>query len=188
MINDYLEQSIQTQQALKKDEAFLGSFARAVELLVRSFIAGQKLLIAGNGGSAADSQHFAAEIVNTLKKEKRCGYPAIALTTDTSVLTSWVNDFGADDMFARQVQALGQANDVLFAISTSGNSKNLVRAVEEAKEKKMATIGLLGGNGGVLADMVDIALIVPSDVTSHIQESHIAIIHGLCEEVVPHLS
>lgn len=140
---------------------------------------GGKLLLCGNGGSAADAQHLAAECMVRLQEE-RCPLPAIALTTDTSVLTAAGNDYGFETIFARQVQGLGRAGDVLLVISTSGNSKNLVLAVQEARRRGMRTLGLLGKDGGALRKIVDIALVVPSSSTQRIQEVHITIGHIIC--------
>jgi D-sedoheptulose 7-phosphate isomerase len=149
------------------------------ELLVSALKAGNKVMICGNGGSAADSQHFAAELVGRFEQERR-GLPAIALTTDTSILTAIGNDYGYDTIFARQVEALGKAGDVLIGISTSGNSSNIILAVESAKNIGVRTIGLLGRDGGKLAALVDAAVIVPHSVTARIQEAHIFIIHFWC--------
>lgn len=135
-----------------------------------------KILIAGNGGSAADAQHFAAELVGRFQVNRRA-LPCIALSTDTSNLTAIGNDFGFDEVFARQVEALGHSGDAFIGISTSGNSENIIAAVREAKKQGMATIGLLGRDGGKLAGLVDHAVIVPHDVTARIQEAHIFILH-----------
>jgi len=140
---------------------------------------GNKILIAGNGGSAADSQHIAAELVGRFKKERK-GLAAIALTTDTSILTSVSNDYEFNQVFSRQVEALGNKGDLFIGISTSGNSKNIVQAINEAKEKQMINIGLTGATGGMLADLCDYCLKVPSKETSTIQESHIMVGHILC--------
>lgn len=145
-------------------------------LMERLPTAKRKILIAGNGGSAADAQHFAAELVGRFQVNRRA-LPCIALTTDTSNLTAIGNDFGFREVFARQVEALGREGDAFIGISTSGNSENIISAVEEAKRQNMATIGLLGRDGGKLADMVDHAVIVPHDVTARIQEAHIFILH-----------
>ena len=137
---------------------------------------GRKILICGNGGSAADSQHMAAEFVGRFVKERQ-SLPALALTVDTSLLTAVGNDYGFDCVFSRQVEGLGQEGDVLIAISTSGNSANVVKAVKTAKEKGIYVIALTGENGGILAKESDLCLAVPSQVTARIQEMHIMIIH-----------
>ena len=141
---------------------------------------GRKILICGNGGSAADSQHMAAEFVGRFVKERQ-SLPALALTVDTSLLTAVGNDYGFDCIFSRQVEGLGQEGDVLISISTSGNSANVVRAVKTAKEKGLFVIGMTGENGGILAKESDLCLAVPSQVTARIQEMHIMIIHMICE-------
>lgn len=141
---------------------------------------GRKILICGNGGSAADSQHMAAEFVGRFVKERQ-SLPALSLTVDTSLLTAVGNDYGFDCVFSRQVEGLGQEGDVLIAISTSGNSANVVKAVKTAKEKGIYVIALTGENGGILAKESDLCLAVPSQVTARIQEMHIMIIHMICE-------
>ena len=141
---------------------------------------GRKILICGNGGSAAESQHMAAEFVGRFVKERQ-SLPALALTVDTSLLTAVGNDYGFDCVFSRQVEGLGQEGDVLIAISTSGNSANVVKAVKTAKEKGIYVIALTGENGGILAKESDLCLAVPSQVTARIQEMHIMIIHMICE-------
>ena len=143
---------------------------------------GNKILICGNGGSAADAQHFAAELTGRYLKERR-SYPALALTTDTSALTAIGNDYGFDSVFSRQIEGLGKAGDILIAISTSGRSPNILKAVEVAKARGLRTIGLLGRDGGTLKDLVDDAFIVPSEVTARIQEIHEMILHFLCESM-----
>jgi D-sedoheptulose 7-phosphate isomerase len=139
----------------------------------------KKVLIFGNGGSAADAQHFAAELVGRFESE-RPGLPAIALTTDTSILTAVSNDYSAERIFARQVQALAQPGDVVVALSTSGNSKNVLEGVQEARRKKAWTVGLTGQTGGKLKEATDLCICVPSSRTAHIQECHIALIHAVC--------
>lgn len=139
-----------------------------------------KILIAGNGGSAADSQHFAAEFIGRFSRE-RLPLPALALTTDTSILTAIGNDYGFDTVFSRQIQGLCSANDVFIAISTSGNSRNLIYAVQEANKKGATTIGLLGGSGGELGTLVNHPIIINSKTTARIQECHILIAHIICE-------
>lgn len=162
--------------ARRTAETCADDVARAAEILVNALLDGGKILLCGNGGSAADSQHLAAEFVSTLTVEnRRPAIPAIALTTDTSILTAIANDFGFEGVFARQVEALGRNGDVLIGISTSGNSTDVLRAVDEAKARGMRTIALTGATGGALTPIVDVAIRVPSRETSHIQECHIAI-------------
>jgi D-sedoheptulose 7-phosphate isomerase len=155
------------------------SIQAMIECIWESMQQGGKLLICGNGGSAADAQHLATECMVRLEAE-RAPLPAIALTTDTSLLTAAGNDYGFETIFARQVAGLGRPGDVLLAISTSGNSPNVVCAVEEAHRRGLRTLGLLGRDGGRLKDMVHIALVVPSSNTQRIQEVHITIGHILC--------
>jgi D-sedoheptulose 7-phosphate isomerase len=158
--------------------------ARAVELLLHCFRNRGRLLLCGNGGSAADCQHLATEFVSGRNHHRpRPALAAIALTTDTSFLTASANDFGFEQVFARQVEALGCSGDVLLAISTSGQSQNVLQAVAAARKLGLGTIGLTGGAGGYLAGQVDVAIVVPSEDTQHIQETHIALGHALCAEV-----
>src|SRR5215510_15209309 len=160
-----------------------GPIARAAEMIAGVFLSSGKLLLCGNGGSAADCQHMAAEFVGRFSKElDRRALPTIALTTDTSFLTAFGNDFGFEGIFQRQVEALGSPGDVLIAISTSGNSPNVIRAVEAAKKRSISTIALTG-NGGRLSTMADIPIAVPSADTQYIQEAHLAVEHTLCELV-----
>jgi len=157
---------------------------KAVEIITNAFRNGKKLLLCGNGGSAAASQHIATEFVIRLNPEiKRPGLPAIAITTDTSNLTAGGNDIGFENTFARTVEALGNEGDVLIGISTSGNSENVIRAIKTAKEKGMKTIGLLGRDGGKMKELCDLAIIVPSNNTQRIQEGHITIGHIISELV-----
>lgn len=151
-------------------------------ILINSLKSGGKLLICGNGGSAADAQHMAAEFIGRFKK-KRGPLPALALTTDTSILTSIGNDFGFRQIFAKQIKGLGKKGDVLIAISTSGNSQNLIQAAKQARKLKITTIGILGKGGGKLKREVDVCLIVNSLDTPRIQEAHSLIIHTICELV-----
>ncbi len=141
---------------------------------------GGKILIMGNGGSAADSQHIAAEIVGRFKKERR-GLAAIALTTDTSIITSVGNDYGYDYIFARQIEALCRPEDVVIGITTSGNSKNVVAAIEEANKLGATTIGLTGGSGGKMTELCKYNLVMPSSETARVQEAHIFVGHSLCD-------
>jgi len=159
------------------------ALARAVELVGDALAAERKVLLFGNGGSAADAQHIAAEFVGRFARERRA-LPALALTTDTSALTAIANDYGYEHVFARQVHALGVAGDVALAISTSGRSPNVLRAVETCRERGVRTIGLTGGDGGPLATMVDVSLRVSASTHSaRIQETHILVGHVICELV-----
>ena len=155
-------------------------------LAAQTLQSGGKILFCGNGGSASDSQHLASELTGRFIKDRR-PLAAIALSTDTSALTSIANDYAFEEVFARQVMALGQPSDLLVGISTSGNSKNIMRAVEEAKAIGMTSVGLLGRNGGQLRSLCDHAIVVPSSVTARIQESHILIGHTLCGLIEQHL-
>lgn len=156
------------------------SIALAAGVLVEAFSAGHKLLVMGNGGSAADSQHFAAELVGRFRLERRA-LPAIALTTDTSALTAIGNDYGFERIFSRQVEALAKPGDVVVGISTSGNSDNISQALQSARSAGCRTIALLGRDGGAIRNMVDIPLVIPSQSTPRIQEGHITVIHILCD-------
>lgn len=159
------------------------SIAKAADLIAGCFLSGDKVLLCGNGGSAADCQHMAAEFVSRFSKDlDRRALPAIALTTDTSFLTGFGNDFGFEGIFGRQVEALGSPGDVLIAISTSGNSPNVIRAVEAARKGSMITIALTG-NGGRLSAIAEVPITVPSTDTQYIQEAHLAVEHILCELV-----
>jgi D-sedoheptulose 7-phosphate isomerase len=170
--------------SIKAKELFFDQSASllldTVEIILKSFNQGGKLILCGNGGSAADAQHLAAEFVNRFLIDRR-PLPALALTTDTSILTSVGNDFSYDDIFAKQLQALGKPEDIFLGISTSGNSGNVIKAIETAKEIGIITVGLTGGEGGRIAPLVDILLNVPVDHTPHIQECHIWIEHMLCQ-------
>lgn len=163
-------------------EALAPTIVRCVEVLVHALQSGSKVLIMGNGGSAADAQHFSAELVGRFLRERRA-LPAIALTTDTSLLTAVGNDFGFDQIFKRQVEALACPGDVVVGLSTSGHSRNVVLALEAARAMGCTTVGLLGRDGGKIAPLVDFNLTVPVQETPHIQEAHITIIHLLCDLV-----
>ncbi len=173
-----LEEHLQTFQLLLQKT--LPQIARAGEVISQALGSGHKVLLCGNGGSAADAQHIAAELVGRYEQERR-SWPAIALTTDTSALTALSNDYGFEEVFARQVAGLANAGDVLIAISTSGKSPNIVRAAEQAKVLGCTTIALTGAAAEPLASSCDFAVIVPSDRTSRVQEAHIAIGHLWCE-------
>lgn len=164
-------------------EKCVDSILAAAHMIAETFRSGGKVLLCGNGGSAADCQHMAAEFVSRLTRDvERPGLPAIALTTDTSFLTAFANDVGFEGVFARQVQALGKPGDVLIAISTSGNSTNVIRAVEAARAARMHTIVLTGASGR-LAEMANVVISVPSAMTQYIQEAHLSIEHILCDLV-----
>ncbi len=147
-----------------------------------AILRGQKILLAGNGGSAADAQHIAAEFIGRFVKERQ-SFPAIALTVDTSALTAIANDYGFERVFARQIEGLGNEGDVFIGISTSGNSASIIKAAEKAREKGLKIVLFLGRDGGILRGMGDAEIIVPSDKTAHIQEMHILIGHIICEFV-----
>ena len=179
-IKDSLNESAEVKR--KTIEICGDEIREAAEMLIEAFASGNKLLLCGNGGSAADAQHIAAEFMIRLSHDlNRPAIPAIALTTDSSNLTAGGNDIGYENVFARNVSGLGSNGDVLIAISTSGNSENVVKAVETAKSKGMKVIGFLGGKGGKLKSLVDAAITVPSESTQRIQETHITVGHILCE-------
>ena len=170
----YLEAAAETLRDVAA--ACLDDIAEAAALMVSSLEDGGKLLICGNGGSAADAQHLATEFMSTLTIDNpRPAIPAIALTTDTSLLTAIANDFGVEGVFARQVESIGREGDVLVAISTSGNSRNVVRAAQEARARALRVVALTGASGGELAPVADVAIRVPSTVTAHIQECHLTV-------------
>src|SRR5271168_3406107 len=179
-LQSHVKESIETKQRLVarcSEEILL-----AADRIALCFKQHGKLMLCGNGGSAADAQHLAAEFVSVLTQSfLRPGLPAIALTTDSSILTASANDFGFEGIFARQVQALGRPGDVLLSLSTSGNSENVIRAICYAREHGIFTIVLTGEAGGKMAALADLAIRVPSSVTAHIQESHLMIGHILCD-------
>ena len=181
-ITDSLNESSETK--LKIKELCFDDIIKAIDLLVECYKSGNKLLLCGNGGSAADCQHIATEMMIRLSHHiNRPALPAIALTTDTSNLTAGSNDIGFENVFARNVEGLGNKGDVLLAISTSGNSPNVIKAVEMAHQKDMKAIGFLGGSGGKLKSLVDLPIIIPSSNTQRIQEGHITIAHIIFEMV-----
>lgn len=161
------------------DGPYPESLARAVDVLHEAFAAGRKLLVFGNGGSSADAQHLSAELVGRFVKERRA-LPAIALTTNQAVLTAWSNDYSFEDVFARQVEALGTPGDVALGISTSGTSPNVVAALRRARERGLRTIGLTGANAGTMAPLCDVVLSVPLETTARIQEVHLVTYHAMC--------
>jgi len=175
-----LEESADIKKMVAKTLSDL--IVNAINMIISAYKAGGKVLLIGNGGSAADAQHIAAELVGRFKLE-RVGLPAIALTTNTSILTSVANDYKYDNVFSRQVEALANKKDILIAITTSGNSMNVLKAVEMARLKNVKVIGLTGRDGGKLKDMADMTIIIPSDNTPRIQEAHITIGHIICNFV-----
>ena len=181
-ITDSLNESSETKIKIK--DQLQPELLKAVEILSDCYKNGNKLLLCGNGGSAADCQHIATEMMIRLSHHiQRPALPAIALTTDTSNLTAGGNDIGFENVFARNVEGLGNKGDVLLAISTSGNSPNVIKAVEMAHKKGMKVIGFLGGNGGKLKDAVDLPIVIPSSNVQRIQEGHITVAHIICELV-----
>lgn len=178
-INNVIDEQIKNLTELKEN-GYVDIIKEMANLIIEQMKQGKKLLIAGNGGSAADSQHFAAEIVGRFVLERK-GYPAIALTTDTSILTAIGNDYGYDTIFSRQVEGLGNEGDVFIGISTSGNSKNIIEAINTAKEKGLKVIGLTGKDGGKMKDMCDICLVLNYKETARVQEHHLMSYHLLCE-------
>ena len=179
LIRRQLAQSIATMQAVHDDLELRDTMLAIGKLTADSMRAGGKLLVAGNGGSAADSQHLVAEFVSRLTVD-RPALRAIALTTDTSILTAIGNDYAYDYVFARQVEALGEPGDVFLGISTSGNSKNILSALREARSRGMHTIGFTGNGGGAMRELCDYNIIIPSNTTMNIQESHLALEHIFC--------
>jgi len=182
----FIKESLNESANLKRQilESCDQDILRAVDLLVNAFKNGKKLLLVGNGGSAADCQHIATELMIRLSHHiKRPALPAIALTTDTSNLTAGGNDIGYENVFARNVEGLGNKGDVLWAISTSGNSPNIIKAIEMAKIKKMFVLGLTGLTGGKMNNLCDVLIKVPSENTQRIQEGHLTIEHIICELV-----
>ena len=179
LIKDHIANSIKTKQ--KTAELISDEIAKAAQICIDALVNNKKILICGNGGSAADAQHFSAELLNRFEME-RPALPAIALTTDTSTITAIGNDYNFNQIFEKQVHALGQAGDILIAISTSGNSENVNLAINAAKEKYMNIIGISGKDGGKMNKLLEdqLNVIVPSNRTAYIQETHIVILHIIC--------
>jgi D-sedoheptulose 7-phosphate isomerase len=180
LVDDAFSESIAMHSRVQREGQAV--ISAAVDALLTALRAGRKVMVCGNGGSAADSQHFAAELVGRFTRERRA-WPALALTTDTSTLTAIGNDCGFDRVFARQVEAHGQPGDVLVGISTSGESPNVLAAVDAARSRGLMTIGLTGRDGGALGRAVDVHLNVPSRSTARTQEVHATILHVLCDLV-----
>lgn len=182
LIKTRIQDSIDVKIGLLGDERFLATVETLASEIVKAFESGHKLVICGNGGSASDSLHFAGEIVGRFQKE-RDAWPVVVLNADVATMTAIANDYSYDDVFARQAKGHCNSGDVFIGISTSGDSKNVYKAVDVAKEKGCVTAALLGKNGGKIGKQVDYAIIVPCDVTARVQESHIMIIHIMCEIV-----
>lgn len=179
LVRRQLSQSVETMKKVLADETIHDAVIRAGEITANAMKQGRKLMVCGNGGSAADSQHLVAEFVSRLTVD-RPALRAVALTTDTSILTAIGNDYSYDNVFERQVEALGDRGDVLLAISTSGNSKNCVKALKLAHQMGLHTIAYTGNGGGAMAALADVNVIIPSEVTMNIQESHLALEHIFC--------
>lgn len=179
-IKDQIKKSYEVKQAIYQNEQLLSNIIEVCRLCIDLYRGKNKTILAGNGGSAADAQHIAAELVGRYGFD-RPSIPSLALTTDTSNLTAIGNDYGYDKVFSRQLEGMGQEGDIFIGISTSGNSLNIINAFKVAKERNIKTIALVGRDGGEMGKMADIALIVPSESTPRIQESHILIGHILCD-------
>lgn len=186
MIKEHLQNSADLKAKLFSDEGFVSQAEKMGEIMIESLQTGGKILVAGNGGSATQSEHFVAELVGRYEKD-HTPQAAVSLVSDVAVLTSLSNDFGFEEVFAKQVEALGREGDVFLGISTSGGSENVLKAFEVAKSKGMKCLGLSGKDGGKMKDVCDEILIIPSDETPLIQESHISVLHiwaGMIESVV----
>jgi D-sedoheptulose 7-phosphate isomerase len=181
-IGAHLKQSLAALERANGDAALLATARKIAAVMIAALRAGNKILLIGNGGSAADAQHIAAEIIGRYKQD-RPGWAAIALTTDTSALTAIANDYGFEQVFARQVEALGRRGDVLLAFSTSGRSPNILAALRRARELGLVTIGFTGTKGEALGSHCDHLLVSPSDDTPVVQQIHLTIAHGICDEI-----
>ena len=182
IIKNHLLKSIDVKKEIIKDTKLIVKISKASDLIINSINQNGKVMWCGNGGSAADAQHLSTELIARLNFDRK-PISSIALTTDTSFLTAWPNDIDFSSIFSRQIEGLGRSGDVLVGISTSGNSKNIIEAIQSAKKKNIKTIAFLGNNGGLIKNQADISIIVPSDNTQHIQESHITIGHIICDIV-----
>lgn len=187
LVQEILAANIRVHESMRSDASLITAIARAVKVIRESLSRGSRLLIIGNGGSAADAQHLAAEFVGRYRIERRA-LPALALSVNSSAMTAIGNDYGFDDVFTRQVEAFAQPGDVLLCISTSGNSQNIVRAALLASALHVKTIGLSGADGGRLRKCVDVCLRIPSNETPRIQEAHTFVIHALAEIVEAELA
>jgi D-sedoheptulose 7-phosphate isomerase len=182
LIGAHLSRSLAALERAASDAPMLDSARRIASAIVAALRAGHRLLIIGNGGSAADAQHIAAEIVGRYKQD-RPAYAAIALTTDTSALTAIANDYGFEQVFARQVEGLGRRGDVVLALSTSGRSPNIGAALRAARERGLITVGFTGSQGEAIRALCDHLLVAPSDETGIVQQIHLAVAHGICDEI-----
>jgi D-sedoheptulose 7-phosphate isomerase len=181
-IGAHLKLSLSALERANGDAALLANARKIAAVMIAALRAGNKILLIGNGGSAADAQHVAAEIIGRYKQD-RPGWAAIALTTDTSALTSIANDYGFEQVFARQVEGLGKPGDVLLAFSTSGRSPNILAALHKARERGLVSVGFTGTKGEALGAHCDYLLVSPSDDTPVIQQIHLTIAHGICDEI-----
>lgn len=177
-IKEILLESIQVKEELLRSK--VGVIIEIANLLIGSLKKGGKAILFGNGGSAADAQHIAAELIGRFKKDREA-LAAIALTTNTSVITALANDYGYEVIFSKQIEALGEKNDIVIGLSTSGKAKNVILALKQAKKTGLKAIAFTGGDGGEIAKIADISLIIPSSVTARIQEAHITVGHIICE-------
>jgi D-sedoheptulose 7-phosphate isomerase len=178
----HLKQSLRALERATQDAALLSTARKIAAAVIAAFRSGNKLLIIGNGGSAADAQHIAAEIIGRYKQD-RPAYAAVALTTDTSALTAIANDYGFEKVFARQIDGLGRRGDVLLALSTSGRSPNILAALRTARERGLVTIAFTGSKGEALGTHCDHLLVAPTDDTPVVQQIHLVLAHGICEEI-----
>lgn len=179
-IKSMIKENIETQKLVY--ESLSPKIEQAAKLIIEAFSKNKKILIAGNGGSSAMSSHIAGEFVGRYKIE-RIGLPCIALTADSSILTAWSNDYSYEGVFERQIETLAQTGDIFIALTTSGNSKNLIKAIQTARKKNVSVIGFLGKGGGKMKNTSDVEIIVPSNNTPRIQEAHLMILHIICELV-----
>jgi D-sedoheptulose 7-phosphate isomerase len=187
MINDIEQLIHNSAENIQKSTTLSSDIQKSIESIIQCIKNGNKIVLFGNGGSAADAQHIAAELIGRFKLERK-SFPAIALTTDTSILTSLGNDYSYDVVFSRQCESLVSKGDIVIGISTSGNSKNVIQGIKAAKQKGAITIGLLGNEGGILKEVTDISMIVNSSITSEIQEVHRVIYHIICKIVEKELA
>ena len=187
LITKRIKETIEVKQAILEDSALLQSISAAAKRMIDALKGGGKLVLCGNGGSASDAMHFAGELVGRFQKE-RTSWPALVLNSDPVAMSSIANDYDYSEVFSRQVDAFAHDKDILMGISTSGNSENVLKAIKAARSKGAYTVGLLGHGGGKIAKEADLSIVVPSDVTARVQESHIVIIHILCELIEEALS